>query len=241
MISEKKFAKEHQSFWEGHTPFFGEYYASINVLGKKIGKPIDIPENSMEVYINNLIATTHFKNLLSNPDYAVEQSFNESIPVIDIFSKKKREAYSLTEDYKQIISIQAERITGLYTGTLIHDPHFPGCGLLSNCNGDLICGTTLVEIKANREMKGRKPFRPEDFRQLLTYCAMNYLANDIYDIQKIHLFNPRMGYLWQSDLEEFVFLISNSTGADLFESIGNYLTELSESIDSTMGFNDSSF
>ena len=90
-------------------------------------------------------------------------------------------------------------------------------------------------------MNGRKPFRPEDFRQLLTYCAMNYLANNIYDIQKIHLFNPRMGYLWQSDLEEFVFLISNSTSADLFESIGNYLSELSESIDSAMGFYNSDF
>ena len=241
MISEKKFAKEHQSFWEEHTPLFREYYASSNLLGKKIGKPIEIPEDSMQVYINNLIATTHFKNIVADPDSTVEKSFNDSIPVIDVFSRKKRENYSLTDDYRQIITIQAERIAGLYSGKLIHDPPFPGCGLMSNCNGDLICGTTLVEIKANREMNGRKPFRPEDFRQLLTYCALNYLANDLYDIRKIHLFNPRMGYLWQSDLEEFVYLISNTTIADLFESIGNYLSELSESIDSAMGFYNSDF
>jgi len=240
MISEKNFAKRYTSFWVEHTRWFSDYYATTDALGKRKVKPIDLPENPGHVYINNIIATTHFKNISSDPGYDIELSYNESNPLIDAFGKKKRENYSFTGDNRQIVTIQAERLAALYAGNLIHDPAFPGCGLMTNCKGDLLYGTTLVEIKAYREI-GRKPFHPEDFKQLLTYCALNFLAGNIYTIEKIQLFNPRMGYLWQSDLEEFVFLISNSTSAVLFENIGNYLTELSESIGHSSGFSDINF
>ena len=40
-----------------------------------------------------------------------------------------------------------------------------------------------------------------------------------------------MGYLWESDLEEFIYVITDSNSSELFESIGDYLSELSDSID----------
>jgi hypothetical protein len=240
MISEKNFAKSYTSFWVEHTPWLSDYYLTKDALGKRKVKLIDLPENPDHVGINNIIATTHFKNISSDPEYDIELSYKESIAVIEVFGKKKRETYSFTDDYRQIVTIQAERLSGLYAGNLIHDPAFPGCGLMTDCKGDLLYGTTLVEIKAYREFK-RKPFHPEDFKQLLIYCALNFLAGNIYPIEKIQLFNPRMGYLWQSDLEEFVFLISNSTSAVLFENIGNYLTELSESIGHSSSFSDINF
>ena len=126
------------------------------------------------------------------------------------------------------------RLTRRYTGEIIHAPSFPGCGLMANCRGDLLCGNTLVEIKARTTGSGRKPFHPEDFKQLLVYCALNYLAGDAYDIQKIELYNPREGYLWESDVSEFIFLVSNSTAASLFEQTGQFLSALGESIDLTL-------
>ena len=147
-----------------------------------------------------------------------------------------RNNYPLSSENKEIIKIQAERLDGFYGGSLIYDPPFPGYGLMANCRGDLISGTTLVEIKAPVIKEGRKPFNPEDFRQLLTYCALNYLAKEKRNINKIHLVNPRMGYLWQADLEEFVYLISRSSSTELFESIGNYLLELADSVDTAMNF-----
>ena len=241
MISEKIFAKEYNSFWTEQTPWFRDYYSSISPRIRKIGKSIDYPEDSNHIFINNIISTTHFRNLSLDQDYTIDQSYADSIPVINIFSKPNNGNYFLTEDYRQIIKIQAERLQGRYSGSVIHSPFFPGCGLMANCNGDLLYGTTLVEIKARMEKQGRKPFRPEDFRQVLVYCALNYLANDNYDIQKIQLFNPRMGVYWESDLQEFIYLISNSTSSALFESIGSYLTEQPESIDLASGFSDSSF
>ncbi len=119
---------------------------------------------------------------------------------------------------------------------LIYDPSFPGHGLMANCKGDLLYGTTLVEIKAPNVDEGRKPFNPEDFRQVLIYCALNYLAGEKYVINKINLVNPRTGYLWQSNLEEFIFKISKVSSFELFESIGRYLLDLSESRDDAMGF-----
>ncbi len=230
IISEKKFAQAFTSFWKEHLPWFSNYYSTINALGKRFGRPIEIEEASDQVYINNIIATSHFENILKDPDCKIDKSFKDSIPIIDAFSKQKRMDYSLTDDYREIISKQAERLISKYNNMLVHNPSFPGYGVMGNCRGDLLCGTTLVEIKANRQ-GNRKPFKPEDFRQLLVYCALNYLADSKYVINKIELFNPRMGYVWQSDLEEFIYIVTDSTSSELFESIGDYLSELSDSID----------
>ena len=230
IISEKKFAEAHTSFWKEHLPWFSNYYSTINSLGKRFGRPIEIEEASDQVYINNIIATTHFENISKDPDCKIDKSFKESIPIISAFSKQKRINYLLTEEYREIISIQAERLNSKYNKILVHNPFFPGYGVMGNCRGDLLCGTTLVEIKANRQ-GNRRPFKPADFRQLLVYCALNYLADGKYVINKIELFNPRMGYLWESDLEEFIYVITDSNSSELFENIGDYLSELSDSID----------
>lgn len=236
MISEKKFSKEYQSFWAEQTPWFRDFYNSDMVLGRRFSTPVALQEDSRFIYVTNIVATTHFKNLTVKPGCTVEESFTDSISFLDVFSETLRRKYLLSETNKEIIIIQAERLNGFYGGNLVYDPPFPGHGLMANCKGDLIYGTTLVEIKAPSVKEGRKPFNPEDFRQILTYCALNYLAGEKYVINKINLVNPRMGYLWQSDLEEFVNLISGASAAELFESTGSYLLELSESLDNAMNF-----
>jgi hypothetical protein len=241
MISEKIFSNGHQSFWAENTPGFSDFYNSDMVLGRRFSVPIASQEESKLIFATNIVATTHFKNMTIKPGCTIEESFIDSIPVLDIFSETIRCAYPLNEDNKKIIEIQAERLDGFYGGNLIFDPFFPGHGLMANCMGDLLYGTTLVEIKAPMVKVGRKPFNPEDFRQILTYTALNYLAGEKYPINKINLVNPRMGYIWQSGLEEFIYLISGASSVVLFESIGNYLLDLSESIDNAMNFFDTNY
>lgn len=238
MISEKIFAKSYISFWENHTPWLNDYCSGEMAQGKRLGKSIDIEENPRHVYINNIVATTHYKNISADQDYPLEKSMEDSMPMIKLFPGRKWEDYTLTDNYRKIILIQVERLEGKYGTRVKHNPFFPGYGIMANCSGDLISGSTLVEIKAQSERGGRKPFRNEDFRQLLVYCALNNLANQKYDIKTIQLFNPRIGRLWQSDLEEFVQLISNNTSVELFQSIGDFLTELSDPIDLDTGFNE---
>jgi hypothetical protein len=241
MISETYFASRYYSFWRQNTPWLGDYYSTLNSLVTKICMPIDIEEDPKLVYINNIVATTHFRNISGSRSCTIEQSFQESIPFIELLPGKKLESYSLTDNHRRIIKIQAERMAGRYSGECMHDPPFPGCGIMSNCNGDLLWGKTLVEIKARTVKPGRRPFHMEDFKQLLLYCALNHLSDEKYDIQKIELFNPREGYLWQSDLREFVLMISNSATSDLFENTGSYLTSLTESADFSTGFDGTDF
>ena len=237
MISEINFAKGYSAFWTANAPNLGDYTSSALSVGKRIGKAISLPEDPHHVAVNNLIATTHFRNISARPECTVEESMDASIPIINVFYSSWKDRYDLTENYRKIITIQAERLGAMYVGKLVHDPPFPGCGIMTNCNGDLLSGTTLIEIKAHRDTR-KKPFRLEDFRQLLVYLALNYIAGSIYDIRKIHLFNPRMGYLWQSGVEEFIYLVSNTTSESFFKSMGTFLSELSESPDFLTGFED---
>ncbi len=47
----------------------------------------------------------------------------------------------------------------------------------------------------------------------------------MYKIVNIQLFNPRRGYRWEANLDDFVSMISESTTAELFEQIGWFLSD----------------
>lgn len=228
MISEKNFAREFTSFWKEHTPWFNDFYSSEVSLGSKMAPRIEIQEHKDHVYVNNVIAETHFHNIQKGGDYCIDDSFNESIPTIDAFSQVRRKGYKLTDDYKKLIGDQARRLASMYSGPVTLSPEFPGCGILTNCRGDLLQGSKLIEIKAARDRQRRASFRPEDFRQLLIYCALNYLAGDIYIISDIELVNPRRGIKWTYNLEKFIRIISDNSSNELFEIIGEYLTDMAD-------------
>lgn len=229
MISEIDFSTKYSSFWRENAPWLEDYYAAVDSKVKRVHLPARFTEQSSYVYITNIIATTHFKNRSFNKQYSINQSFEDSKPVILAFQKrahrKSLENYQLTDDHIKLISLQVERMEDRYKNSLYFEPAFPGCGLLGNCKGDLMHEKTLVEIKART--KGKKAFEYEDFKQLLIYCALNYLAGDIYEIQRIELFNPREGLMWEEKLNDFVFMISNSEPSGLFEKMGDFMSSLS--------------
>lgn len=235
MISERAFAESYKSFWMENTPFLSEYCSLPEARGRRFAREITIPEVGYHVSLNNIVATTHFRNITGDPDYIVDQSYRDSNQVLGIFSPNYAKQYKLTDNYRKIIIIQAERLASQYCGPMIHDPEFPGYGLMGKCRGDLIIGNVLVEIKANTGKRYNKPFENKDFRQLIVYCALNHLAGNPHKIEKLNLFNPRMGFLWQSDIEGFIYRISGATSIELFNSIGNYLLSL------TGGFADADY
>ena len=235
MISERAFAESYKSFWMENTPFLSEYCSLPEARGRRFARSVSLPEISYHVSLNNLVATTHFRNITQDPDYPVDQSYRDSFQTLAIFSPNHLKQYKLNDNYKKIVTIQAERLASQYCGSMIHDPEFAGYGLMGKCRGDLIFGNVLVEIKANTGKRYNKPFENKDFRQVIVYCALNYLAGSPYKIKKLNLFNPRMGFLWQSDIEGFIYRISGATSIELFNSIGSYLLSLST------GFTDSDY
>ncbi|HEY1537724.1 MAG TPA: hypothetical protein VGF76_27075 [Polyangiaceae bacterium] len=80
------------------------------------------------------------------------------------------------------------------TAQLVVSPTFAGCGWLSECNGDVLAGRVLYEIKS-----GDRLFRALDVKQILVYCALNYASNRC-QIDEICLVNPREGVHFSESL-----------------------------------------
>jgi hypothetical protein len=92
-------------------------------------------------------------------------------------------------------------------------PRFSGCGIIDSCEGDVYFGGELFEIKA-----GDRNVRSVDLRQLLVYSALNY-AEQKRQIQRIGLFNPRVGTHFSTTLDEFCAEISGRPTIELLSEI----------------------
>jgi hypothetical protein len=117
------------------------------------------------------------------------------------------------EDTREI----RKRLTGCFlTGDakpLIIRPLFPGCGFIDASEGDIIAGKTIFEIKTVD-----RTFRTIDIRQLVAYAALNFAAPR-YEVERLGLFNPRRGVLWESDLETVCVEIAGLTAVELLSAI----------------------
>jgi hypothetical protein len=115
------------------------------------------------------------------------------------------------------ISQQHDRLmqvfTISYSGTIVPEPIFPGCGIIDTCIGDLLVASTLFEVKA-----GDRLFRSVDVRQLVTYATLNYLSHR-YEIVRVGLVNPRVGIRIEIDLDELCFEISGKKSVELLTEI----------------------
>lgn len=98
-------------------------------------------------------------------------------------------------------------------GEMTLRPRFRGCGKIYDCEGDLIRGKCLYEIKA-----GERNFRSIDIKQALVYCALNKSSRQ-FDIDQICIFNPRMGISFESNLNNLAIELSGSGYIDLLDKI----------------------
>lgn len=92
-------------------------------------------------------------------------------------------------------------------------PPFKGCGILDSCNGDLLVGEELIEIKA-----GDRSFRARDVRQLLTYCALNHSSHE-YALTKVGCANPRRGTKFSIDIETLCIEVSSKPAPELLAEV----------------------
>ncbi|WP_148773596.1 hypothetical protein [Bradyrhizobium rifense] len=98
-------------------------------------------------------------------------------------------------------------------GSLLTEPTFPGCGMIDSCKGDLIASDALYEVKA-----GDRLFRSIDVRQLIVYGALNFIAKR-FKIERLGLFNPRIGIGATMSADDLCFEISGKQSSELFSEI----------------------
>jgi len=228
MISEISFSRGYSSFWSEHAPWINEYVNSINQgFIERLQNPIEIGDDSKHRSINNVMAFTLFKNIITKVSDNFEIALEESINIVKNYPRNNLESYKLTDDYKKIINNLVTRLVKRYENkNLTFYPQFAGCGIMDNCQGDIYYNEILAEIKA-----GERNLVVSDIKQIITYCALNWLSTNRINITNIEFYNPRQGILWESNLSDLFYSISSIPMEDFFDQIGKYLSNLSEDIE----------
>jgi hypothetical protein len=128
----------------------------------------------------------------------------------------------LEEDERNDVAQQLHRLRLLFPTTVdvvtIVEPRFSGCGFLDSCNGDVLRGQTLYEIKA-----GERPLRSIDLRQVVTYAALNHVGRT-YHISEVSIVNLRSGLALTLDLETLAQQTSGLHPGELFDLIAYSLS-----------------
>jgi hypothetical protein len=104
-------------------------------------------------------------------------------------------------------------------GSISINPSLPGCGWVNDAEADVLCGTTLYEVKA-----GDRHFRLSDLRQLLVYCALNF-SSKTYEIREVALFNPRSGAVIKVDLDMLCQRIAGTSSIGILGDIVSFISE----------------
>lgn len=119
------------------------------------------------------------------------------------------------DDCREEATSLALRLLHFFPGDVsrVLRPRFAGCGLLSACEGDVIAGPCLYEVKA-----GDRAFRLVDLKQLLTYSTLAFASGRL-SFTHIGLFNPRRGVAWSQSLETVCLTISGQKMNDMFSAL----------------------
>lgn len=228
MISEVTFSKSYSSFWNEIVPWIIPYTKTINEKYMTcLMNPIKEIEDPSYRSINSIIAFNIFRNKCQGKKITLNKSFEQARDEIKKYPRNNLDKYVLDENNASIIEQISERLFLTYSsdGILI-EPFFSGCGILANCKGDIISDNSLIEIKT-----GERSLQASDIKQLLVYCGLNEIAGKKYKLDKIVYFNPRVGVLWNDDINILFKSISSITLVNFYQELENFLiSESTESI-----------
>lgn len=224
MISEHQFSIHYSSAWRAVTPLADGFWAVENKRVDRIEVPLSpIAQKRMRAIINET-AFRAFCDVYSNSRPVSKERLTEAVHsnfqhVIDYVARFSNASHVLLSD----VDADCREETVALTGRLLRffPPHsqttlrplFSGCGLLSQCEGDLIANNCLYEIKA-----GDRQFRLVDLRQLLTYAALAY-ADESLKFTHVGLINPRTGVSWRRSLDEVCRSVSGLRPNDTLSAL----------------------
>jgi hypothetical protein len=136
------------------------------------------------------------------PDYPTNLERLEAMSLANGLHSFRRRVEYIARDWQQ---------------TCVH-PRFRGCGILEACEGDLLIGDILVEVKS-----GDRNFRSIDIRQLLTYCALNSMEKQ-FNLRQVACVNPRRATYFRVDLETLCLQLCRKPSDELLSEIVYYLS-----------------
>jgi hypothetical protein len=154
-------------------------------------------------------------------------SIDRALEYLKRFPRTSASSYKFNQLNQKIVLKQVDNLFENYKDDIKLNPFFPGCGIIDNCNGDILQNEKLVEIKA-----GERSIVPSDLKQLIVYSALNWISEtEKYKITELEIYNPRVGYKWTNSLEDFLNSITDISKEDVFDQLTKYLITQSEEID----------
>lgn len=224
MISEKKLAVVFTSLWKEITPLAERFVRRQNLQMTRFDLPMysDVSAN-----MRGVSSELGFRLFCSAKEKKVESRQLDS----DTVSELARQTVAYIRRFRQFNRVEvsdpdqnaikdaeklAARLCKFFDdsrGPLILRPQFAGVGALDACEGDVLAGETLFEVKS-----ADRSLRVIDIRQLLVYCAINF-ASKKYTIRNIGIFNPRSGLFFVQPLSVIVREVSGGSVPDILSRI----------------------
>lgn len=231
MISDHQFSTVYTSFWRQALPLADSYVRNLNLAVERFDPPL---ESKSKPNRHSLINELAFRILESAPQqdsYSLRidekhlpKVISETLNYISLFPSKEPGLSSPPNDEETREAIVlADRLyrflrCNFRSKPFSFRPTFKGCGILDSCEGDILCGDTLVEVKA-----GDRTFRVIDLRQVLAYCALNHVSKE-HKIDGIAIVNPRHGVASILRLTDIVRGLAACSPTELFDEIIEFLT-----------------
>ena len=233
MISEHRFVSSFSSFWRELLPTGDAYIRNQNLQLQRFETPLDSslpPErrsfvNELAFRLLSLVNAPNGKPLTDLSKSAMEKAVCETVSYIGRFPQSLEKKVSVpTEDEIREALLLAKRLSSFLQShmdkgeELTFFPKFRGCGLIEECEGDVLTGSTLYEVKS-----GDRKFRLIDVKQLLVYCALNYV-NTMYNIDRVTLLNPRVGVFLSQPLEVLARGVAGVSASELCSDLIDFIS-----------------
>lgn len=227
MISEVTFSKLYTSFWNSLLINSKNYVRLVNgALIQDVHKPISSYSSKYNAYINILSFELYElylgKGNLNFTKLEIELASKSSFDKVSKFASfyKSIQIPSFIEIKNEVYFIVRSLVDQYQTKSPIIRKPLDGIGILNNSEIDLIYSSTLVEIKS-----GDRKFKTLDLRQVIIYLTQNHYSLNPVLIDRIELFNPRMGIIFNSDIQSMIYELTFLTPFEVYEEVKNYLCD----------------
>jgi len=235
MISERQFSTTFTSFWAEVTPLGETLIRVMNLALERFDPPIRSEVNVRHNgFINELgfrIAENAFlnrvtlgDNILAKKLYHETETYIRRLPRPALPDSDTEQSAAISDAVRLGNRLLSAILVMKGDRDVLFRPSFRGCGIHDDCEGDLLVGSEIWEVKS-----GDRQFRQPDIRQLLTYCTLNH-ASGRYRITDYRFINPRAGVTFCGSLHDIVRTVAGCEPETLYGEIVEFLSRAEVSI-----------
>jgi hypothetical protein len=229
VIPVSAFCKMYSSFWKEVAPTTDMFVRRLNLGHYEREFPeMTIPtQATRRGFINEIAFAVFCQSVREGKGWPLgklsQTEFNQAVASVRATTAREEVYGEIREDVfgpEEFLDVEEQRnrlmrflFLNRSVERLVVEPVFPGCGIIDTGRGDLIASNILYEVKA-----GDRLFRSIDIRQLIMYGTLNHISKS-FRIERVGLFNPRIGISATIPIDDLCFEISGKNSAELFAEI----------------------